>query len=362
MDKKKFFSLFFGVTVSAVALYFSLKGVPLAELTGYVSGIEFFWIFPALAVAMGSMFIRNYRWMMILGRKWDIGFWHAWHPMIIGFMLNCILPRAGELARPAILRKRSGVPFSTGLATVAVERIFDLIILTLLMAFFFDKWSIGDAKSVQFAGYQLNSDILKSLADGMVRLGITAAAGMVLMMVTPFREWLKRVITGLPAGLFFFLGDRKAHFKEKMTRSLVSLIDNIGLGFSQMRSARAIAFCLALSAAVWLSLAASYWIMSWGCPGIRLSFSQMTAVLVIICFAIALPSVPGFWGIWEAGGVFALSLFGIPLMESAGFTLVNHVVQLVPAILLGVVSVIITGIRIGESVNQPEREHPEAGI
>ena len=34
--------------------------------------------------------------------------------------------------------------------------------------------------------------------------------------------------------------------------------------------------------------------------------------MIIICFFIALPSVPGYWGIWEAGGVFALVSMLLP--------------------------------------------------
>ena len=68
--------------------------------------------------------------------------------------------------------------------------------------------------------------------------------------------------------------------------------------------------------------------------------------MVIVSFFIALPSVPGFWGIWEAGGVFALSLFAIPAKEAAGFTLVNHAVQMFPIIFAGLASALITGVSI----------------
>ena len=69
-------------------------------------------------------------------------------------------------------------------------------------------------------------------------------------------------------------------------------------------------------------------------------------VMIIICLFIALPSVPGFWGLWEAGGVFALSIFGIPANQGVGFTIVNHVVQIIPVIIIGVISAVITGVNI----------------
>ena len=86
--------------------------------------------------------------------------------------------------------------------------------------------------------------------------------------------------------------------------------------------------------------------MALGCPGIEISFLEMYAVMIILCFFISLPSVPGFWGLWEAGGVFALLIFGVPAKEAAGFTLTNHVFQMVPVIIVGLVSSIITGANI----------------
>ena len=70
--------------------------------------------------------------------------------------------------------------------------------------------------------------------------------------------------------------------------------------------------------------------------------------MIIICFFIALPSAPGYWGLWEAGGVFALTLFGISASEAASFTLVNQVIQFLPVILAGFISMILTGVNIKE--------------
>ena len=68
--------------------------------------------------------------------------------------------------------------------------------------------------------------------------------------------------------------------------------------------------------------------------------------MVIVCFFISLPSAPGFWGLWEAGGVFALSLFGITAKEAAGFTLANHAIQVLPVIIAGFVSAMLLSVNI----------------
>ena len=80
------------------------------------------------------------------------------------------------------------------------------------------------------------------------------------------------------------------------------------------------------------------------------------AVMVLICFFIALPSVPGFWGLWEAGGVFALLLFGISTKEAAGFALASHTLQLFPVILIGLISAWISGVNILQIQKRGQRQ------
>ncbi len=68
--------------------------------------------------------------------------------------------------------------------------------------------------------------------------------------------------------------------------------------------------------------------------------------MVLIYIYISLPSIPRWWGLWEAGGVFALSLFGIATKDAAGFTLANHAIQVIPVILIGFVSAMILSVNI----------------
>jgi uncharacterized membrane protein YbhN (UPF0104 family) len=100
------------------------------------------------------------------------------------------------------------------------------------------------------------------------------------------------------------------------------------------------------SVLIWMISAFSFYVFSFGNPEINLSYTEMFAVLVIIMLFIALPSVPGFWGLWEAGGVFAMSLFGVSTNAAAGFTLANHAVQMFPVIVAGFISAIITSVNI----------------
>ena len=129
-----------------------------------------------------------------------------------------------------------------------------------------------------------------------------------------------------------------------MSRS--SAVENIAQGFNLIRYPKKMLLCFIFSLIIWGLHALSYYIFSLGSPGIDLTLTELAAVMVIIMFFIALPSVPGFWGLWEAGGVFALALFGVSSKDAAGFTLANHAIQMFPIIIVGIVSTMIVSVNI----------------
>jgi uncharacterized membrane protein YbhN (UPF0104 family) len=180
----------------------------------------------------------------------------------------------------------------------------------------------------------------------MVQLSFVLILGMILVSVRSTRIFINKMIIK-SSDLAFFLGDRsKQKITARICTPLVGLVDNFALGFDLIRSPRKMILCLGLSLIIWVLAAFSYYVFSLGCPGMDLSFAEMAAVMVIICVFIALPSVPGYWGLWEAGGIFALTLFGISSKEAAGFTLANHAAQMFPVMIIGMFSAMITGVNI----------------
>jgi uncharacterized protein (TIRG00374 family) len=332
LKKKAKISLIIGIVISIAAFYFAFKNVPFNELIEYLSSINYLWLFPSVFVVFISFSLRAFRWMLILEPVCKVSFWKAFHPLMIGFMLNCILPgRVGEVARPAILQKKEKVPFSTGLATVVVERIFDSSILIILFGAMLAYIDIDPQLSISFGKYNLNGETLISIGGNLFKLMIILIAGIMLFSFSSIRQGIKWIINKIP--LLFSL-----------TSVSICFVDNLSTGFSFINYPKKICICIGLSFIIWVLSAFSLYIIALGCPGIRLSYLELFAVMIIICFFIALPSVPGFWGIWEAGGVFALSLFGISAKEAAGFTLASHAIQIFPVIIIGVISATLSGV------------------
>ncbi len=347
MKNKTLISLIPGLLISIPALWLAFRNVPLDDLLSYMASIHWLWVIPSVIIIFISFSLRTLRWQMIVGSVCPLSFWAAFHPLMIGFMLNCILPgRVGELARPLILNRNTQVPLSTGLATVAAERIFDLLLLLSFLLIVMAHVEIGTDTEIIFNDIHLNRETLDMIESGMLKLAVLLIAGIICVTADKSRKLIQRGIMTVPSLLFFLSASAKQKLTEKIFVPISCLTDSFASGFMLLRSWKKMTLCTVLSAMIWILSAFSYYVFSMGCPGIDLSFPEMFAVMILICFFIALPSVPGFWGVWEAGGVFAMSLFGLSGPDAAGFTLANHAIQVFPVIGIGLVSAMITGVRI----------------
>jgi uncharacterized protein (TIRG00374 family) len=347
MNTKMMTSLLVGIALSAITLYLAFRNVPFSELLVYLRSINYVWIIPAAGVVVISFLLRAWRWQVILASNHAIPFWAAYHPMMIGFMINCVLPgRVGEVARPVILKRQEKVPFTTGLATVAAERIFDMMMLILLLAVVLTSVQVDPELDITFGKYNLSRSTLETLAGGMIKLSILLVVGILLVSLEKTRSMINAAILAAPRLLFFLGPNWQTQIEQKVTIRVVALVNNIAAGFDMIKQPTKLLVCIGLTILVWVLSAVTWYLFSLGCPGLNLSILEITATMVIVCFFIALPSVPGFWGLWEAGGVFALTLFGVSINEAAGFTLANHAVQMFPVIIMGFISAIISGVNV----------------
>lgn len=347
MNRKTTISLVIGIALSVPALYLAFRNVPMGELLVYMGNINYLWIIPAVMTVMLGFIARVIRWQIILGASHRTGFWAAYHPLMIGFATNCILPgRIGEIARPMILQRREKVPFTTGLATVAAERLFDIVMLVIFFAAVISLVDIDPEIHYTFGAYTLNRGTLIMIGSSMVKLSVVLIAGVVMVSLSRTRRLIVTVIRALPKTMSFAGARWTDTVTRRVAEPLVSVVENVAAGFVTVKHPKNLAACLVLSFMVWGLAAVSYYFVAKGSPGIALGLGELSATMIIVSFFIALPSVPGFWGIWEAGGVFALSLFAVPAKEAAGYTLVNHAVQMFPVIFAGLASALITGISI----------------
>ena len=345
-----------GLLFSGIALYVTFINIPLGGLTGYITTINYWWIFPSLLFALLSYVLRVVRWQVILKPVKKIGFWHAFHPLVIGFMVNCVLPgRVGEIARPAILYKRDQVEFSKVLATVAVERIFDLVALLLSFIYILATIEINPNLDITFGEYHLTTATLNTIWRTTLQVSFVLVGMILLVSIPKSRGVISTIIMRSPDVLIFAGSHLKEKLRKGICRKIIHVLNNIAHGFEVLKSPKDIIVCLLHSFLIWGLVVLSLYVLAFGFPGIKISFLEAYAVEIIICFFIMLPSVPGFWGLWEAGGVFALMIFGIGAKEAAGLTLVYHFLHVIPVIIIGIVSAMIIGVNLIQSTRNGEK-------
>ncbi|KPA18450.1 protein belonging to Lysylphosphatidylglycerol synthetase/UPF0104 [Candidatus Magnetomorum sp. HK-1] len=348
-----YFSFIIGFLLSVGALYFALLNIPMSSLLEYISSVSYSWVFLSIVVNFISFLIRVYRWQIIVKEINDINFCSAYHPTAIAFMMNCILPgRVGELARPLILNQKVGTPITGGIATIVTERLFDVVILILLYSLVFFYVDIDPNYQLQIGDYTLSSTLLSSLAKHIFILFIFLLVFIVCISFQSIRSYLKKLLSKIP-GLIFFVSDRGKNFlTSRCITPIINMIDHVAEGFSLLKHPKRIFHCFFLSIVIWLLIALSYYIFGLGCKNLNLNFFEMCAIMVMICFFISLPSVPGYWGLWEAGGLFGMTIFGVEEHAAMGFTLLNHVAQIIPIIIAGFISAALTGTSIFSAKKQ----------
>lgn len=352
MHGKIFLALALGILISLAGFYLAFRNVPLDRLVLYTRSVDYRWALPALVVMALNYLVRSLRWQLMLRPIGRIPLSAAYHSIMVSFMINCILPgRMGEMARPLILKKKNGLAITSTLATLAAERLLDLTTLLALLLLALHGVSFATAAPVSFGDYQLGPDLLMDLAR-------KAAMGVLLLMLGLFvvgsdrvRPRLFDLIRRLTGGVRL-LGPRPHALVKRIVENMViGLLQRLADGVQYLKKPGNLLTVLLLSVAVWLMNALSFYLVSLGCPGIALNFDDILVMMVIVCLFIALPSVPGYWGLWEAAGVFALAYLGIAHEPAAGFTLFNHALQILPVIVAGWISCLLLGLRWSEIRN-----------
>jgi len=134
-------------------LYLALRGVDLEELKTSFKNASYGWVVPIVFFILISHALRAWRWQMLLEALPDrqrkselnrISFKTAFYSLLIGYFVNLLFPRLGEVARAGNLARQERIRFSGVFGTVVAERVFDMVILALgiasLSVLFYDQF------------------------------------------------------------------------------------------------------------------------------------------------------------------------------------------------------------------------------
>ena len=95
---------------------------------------NYWWIGLSIICALISHIFRAIRWNLLiksLGYKTKTS--TTFYAVMIGYLANAAIPRLGEVTRCGVLSKKDKIPFNSLFGTVIAERLFDMIILLLII-------------------------------------------------------------------------------------------------------------------------------------------------------------------------------------------------------------------------------------
>ena len=324
-----------GVVLSAALIYWTLHGISPAEVARQLSQADPLLFAAATFCATAIFALRALRWQAILEPvAAKIPFAPLWRATSIGMMINNIVPaRAGEIARAYALTKEAPVPFATALASLAVDRLFDAIVLLLLAASALLDPALSSTDTL--AGRPLSS--------------FATGAGTIVVLLLLVLYALVFFPTQLLRAFELFARRVSPVVEERGRKVLVTFMR----GLSVLRSPGRFAAVLGWTLAHWLLNALGFW-LAFKAVGISAPFSAALFLQAFIALGTAVPALPGFFGVFEYMSVQGLAVYGVSQQEAATWAIGYHLFSFVPITVIGAYYFARLGVRLRDLQPAPE--------
>ena len=285
--------------------------------------------------------VRAWRWRHLLApMRENIGLYNLTATTFIGFMITFLVPmRIGEIVRPVLLARRERLPASAAIATIALERLFDMLtVMALFLVFSLSAHGRGVLDPSDAGTAQASAALL--LRQGALLASVGVAVGLpivILLVLFPgvVLRWLHRLNRGGPT--------------SRLGRGIV-LLEQFLAGFGSLRRGRELGKIVASSLAMWLLIDLSTWIglKAFGLP---LQFFDTFLLMVALTVGISVPT-PGGVGPFEYFCQIALTdLWRVPAAVAGAVALALHAVTLLPTIAVGLLFMWRDGVRPAEVRN-----------
>lgn len=134
MNTKKILKIIIPLLLGGFLVWYSLSIVSPEQLTQYFIDANYNWIALGLLFGILSHLSRAYRWKFLLEPLgYKPKFINSILAVLVAYLINIFLPRAGEVSRAAVMANYEEIPFEKGFGTIVAERIADLIMLLLIV-------------------------------------------------------------------------------------------------------------------------------------------------------------------------------------------------------------------------------------
>lgn len=298
----------FSFLLAAVLLYLALRGLDWAVFFTTLKQITYAFL-PLLLILYSVTYLgRAIRWRLLVNGTNRIALREVFWANMAGYLGNTLLPaRAGELVRAVYLAKRSESSTMFVLATCLAERMMDVIALVIF-------------GSVALLSLHTASDALQNAMKIMALVGVLGLFALLLLL--RFGKTISRIIAHQR-----LLGEQQ---KEK----LIQWIDQFTLSLQSLLRVRKLFYFGLLTILIWC-LDALNTVFLATILHVHLAFTQAIVLLASLGLSSALPSTPGYVGIYQFVAVTVLEPFGITREGALSLIIVSQILNLILVFFLG---------------------------
>jgi len=342
LDKKKMLFIV-GLMVSIICSWLFVRKIDWSSLGVAFSEAKYIYIFPTIIIMFATIYIRTIRWEVLISPVKKVSVLNLFSVNMIGFMANNVLPaRLGEFIRPVMVARKEKIGVSASFATVAIERVFDIlgiIVIASLLFCFLPSDTSQNTNSLAVIHQ------LKKWSAIMAFLGICAIAILFLLSLYPQKA-------GAVFEKLLFV------FPHNLRDKLVNLLHSFISGLQVFDHKTKLLWVGMLSIVIWLLNAASIYVLCYSFD-IGLSYAGSCFVTVCLALAVALPQAPGFIGVFHIATQKSLDVFGIGLSSAQSFAILLWAVSFIPVTVAGLLFLWREGISFGEISHYDEEKIPE---
>ncbi len=309
MGRGRFVNLGIALSISGVALFFALRHVSLHRLGHVLWKGHYGWLLPASLILLFIFGLRTLFWRQTLSVTRRVPYYSLYSSVIVGYMANNILPfRAGEMVRALYARKLENLPLPLLLSTIFIERLFDLVSLSLLLFLFLmtagqpmghkSLWIIGGTGGLFFGLY--------ALVQGRERV----------------LAFLDRSVLPLARG-------------HRLAGRLLSMLEQALHGLSSLTSPILLLRLFLTSLSIWFLTLLFTWLCLITFDVTQNPVEVTLAFLVFTNLALLVPSSPGGIGVVQLAAVYALAPFHVSDNRAVALSLVNQALVIAVTAILG---------------------------
>lgn len=342
---KKYLHLFIGLIIIVFSLYYAFKGVKLSELSEAITSVRYLHLIPAILLIVISYLLRAMRWHYLVRPLKDVKTSALFSPLMVGFMANMLPARAGEFIRAYLLSKKAQISFSSSFATIFIERLFDLLLLLLLIVWILLFMPDSLTPKNQDGAYQI-LDKVKLFGAFSLLLCVFILLFSALLQFK--NDWAMKIV-----------GICIKPFPQKWREKIIGLVHSFTKGLDIVRDKRGFAAVIILSFLIWTIFIVTYYpiYLAFGIETQLPVVPSLMILTLMVAVFITLAPTPGFLGSYHLACVAALhGIYGIPKPVALSYGIVAWFLAMGMTVIIGTFFIIKDGISFRQITPVKERK------